>query len=72
MFFSHLTALLSLSLSLRRYAAVRGDMPPTVQLDQATVYGTTNGSITSYLNIPFAEPPYAFAIAYSRYVACQC
>lgn len=72
MFFSHLTALIPLSLSLGRFAAVRGDVPPTVQLDEAIVYGTTNSSITSYLNIPFAEPPYAFAIAYSRYVACQC
>ncbi|KAM5544420.1 hypothetical protein V8D89_002080, partial [Ganoderma adspersum] len=25
-------------------------------LDQATIYGITNGSVTSYLNIPFAEP----------------
>ncbi|KAM5544126.1 hypothetical protein V8D89_002175 [Ganoderma adspersum] len=59
MFFSHLTALVPLSLSLGRFAAVRGDVPPTVQLDQAIVYGTTNvnSSVTSYLNIPFAEPP---------------
>ena len=71
MFFSHLTALLPLSLSLGRFAAVRGDVAPTVQLDQATVYGTTNGSITSYFNIPFAKPPYALVIAYSRYAACQ-
>ncbi|KAM5544412.1 hypothetical protein V8D89_002072 [Ganoderma adspersum] len=33
------------------------DAPPTVQLDQATVYGATNGSVSSYLNIPFAQPP---------------
>ncbi|KAI0644312.1 carotenoid ester lipase precursor [Trametes meyenii] len=30
---------------------------PTVALDGATVIGTTNGSVTSYLGIPFAEPP---------------
>ena len=62
MFFSHLTALLPLSLSLVRFAAVRSDVPPTVQLDRATVYGTTNVSITRYLNIPFAEPAYALIL----------
>ena len=31
---------------------------PTVQLDRATVIGSTNGSVTSYMGIPFAEPPY--------------
>ena len=36
-----------------------GAAPPTVRLDQATVYGIINGSVTSYLNFPFAEPPYA-------------
>ena len=30
---------------------------PTVTLDQATVLGTTNGSVTSYIGIPYAQPP---------------
>ncbi|KAI0351054.1 alpha/beta-hydrolase [Trametes cingulata] len=30
---------------------------PTVTLDAATVIGKTNGSVTSFLGIPFAEPP---------------
>lgn len=31
---------------------------PTVILDKATVIGATNGSVTSYFGIPYAEPPY--------------
>ena len=38
------------------------DPPPTVRLDQATVYGATNGSISSFLNIPFAQPPHVFLL----------
>ncbi|RPD58729.1 carotenoid ester lipase precursor [Lentinus tigrinus ALCF2SS1-7] len=30
---------------------------PTVTLDKATVLGTTNGSVTSYIGIPYAQPP---------------
>ncbi|KAL1942493.1 hypothetical protein VTO73DRAFT_6095 [Trametes versicolor] len=30
---------------------------PTVILDKAAVIGTTNGSVTSYFGIPYAEPP---------------
>ncbi|KAI1782220.1 hypothetical protein LXA43DRAFT_1148890 [Ganoderma leucocontextum] len=52
-----LTSLLPLALSFAPFSTLWGDAPPTVQLDQATIYGTTNGSVTSYLNIPFAEPP---------------
>ncbi|KAM5544433.1 hypothetical protein V8D89_002093 [Ganoderma adspersum] len=60
MFPSSLVKLLLLTLSLSHYATAWGAAAsalPTVQLDQATVYGITNGSVTSYLNIPFAEPP---------------
>ncbi|KAI1784764.1 hypothetical protein LXA43DRAFT_1186232 [Ganoderma leucocontextum] len=49
--------LLPLALSFTPFSTLWGDAPPTVQLDQATVYGTSNSSVTSYLNIPFAEPP---------------
>ena len=63
MFPSGFTNLLPLALSFAPFTTLLGDgAPPTVQLDLATVYGTTNGSVTSYLNIPFAEPPYAVAI----------
>ncbi|KAI0666899.1 carotenoid ester lipase [Trametes maxima] len=34
-----------------------GAAAPVVTLDNATVIGTRNGSVTSYLGIPFAEPP---------------
>ena len=67
MIFSRLTTLLPLALG--RFATVLCDAPPTVQLDQATVYGTTNGSVTSYLNIPFAQPPYA--LIFGCCGACQ-
>ncbi|KAI8974600.1 carotenoid ester lipase precursor [Trametes punicea] len=30
---------------------------PTVKLDRATVIGTTDGILTQYLGIPFAQPP---------------
>ncbi len=59
MFPSSLTSLITLALSFAPLASFAGDASPTVQLDQATVYGTTDGSVTSYLNIPFAEPPCA-------------
>lgn len=35
---------------------------PTVILDKATVIGTTNGSVTSYYGIPYAEPPYVSSL----------
>lgn len=31
---------------------------PTVKLNGATVIGTSDGSVTQFLGIPFAEPPY--------------
>lgn len=30
----------------------------TVRLDRATVVGTSDGVVTQFLGIPFAEPPY--------------
>ena len=67
MMFSRLTTLLPLALG--RFATVHSDAQPTVQLDHATVYGTMNGSVTSYLNIPFAQPPYA--LIFGCCGACQ-
>ncbi|PIL25455.1 hypothetical protein GSI_13345 [Ganoderma sinense ZZ0214-1] len=65
MFPSDLSSLLPLALSFAPFSALWGPsaVSPTVRLDQATVYGTTNGPVTSYLNIPFAEPPYAIVLA---------
>ena len=54
---SRLRSLLPLAFLFGRFSTVWRGVLPTVQLDQATVYGTTNGPVTSYLNIPFAEPP---------------
>ena len=31
---------------------------PTVVLDDATIIGKANGSVTQFLGIPFAQPPY--------------
>ena len=70
MFPSGFTGLLPLALSFAPWSALGnpGVVPPTVRLDEATVYGVTNGSVTSYLNIPFAEPPYAVILAPLEYV----
>ncbi|KAI0793614.1 carotenoid ester lipase [Fomes fomentarius] len=38
-------------------ASVKGQEDPTLQLDAATVVGTRNGSVDSFLGIPFAHPP---------------
>lgn len=48
-------------LTLLLYAAVvagAATHSATVKLDGATVIGTSNGSVTQFLGIPFAEPPY--------------
>jgi hypothetical protein len=33
------------------------DTTPTVKLDSATFVGFTNGSVSRFLGIPFAQPP---------------
>lgn len=33
---------------------------PTVTLDGATVVGTSDGTVTQFLGIPFAQPPYVW------------
>ncbi|KAI0793612.1 carotenoid ester lipase precursor [Fomes fomentarius] len=43
--------------SLTRAVTADGSTAPTVQLDAATVIGTQNGSVDSFLGIPFAQPP---------------
>ncbi len=44
--------------SLFIYAAsIEGQDDPTVQLDAATVIGSGQGSVDSFLGIPFAHPP---------------
>ena len=60
--------LLLIALSFAPYSALCGDVPPTIRLRQATVYGTTNGSVTSYLNIPFAEPPSVLVFSVTQQV----
>ncbi|KAI0694775.1 carotenoid ester lipase precursor [Earliella scabrosa] len=52
--FCHLCRLL-LALHSTNGAARKG--PPTVQLDQATFVGTTDGVTTQFLGIPYAKPP---------------
>ena len=37
----------------------RGHWLPTVNLDSATVLGTTDGTVTQFLGVPYAQPPYA-------------
>lgn len=36
--------------------------PPTIQLDQGTFVGTTDGTTTKFLGIPFAKAPSVFAV----------
>ncbi|KAJ8495240.1 hypothetical protein ONZ51_g1826 [Trametes cubensis] len=47
-------ALSSLALAV---AGVSASVNPTVTLDNATVIGVSNNSVTSFFGIPFAEPP---------------
>ncbi|TFK88169.1 carotenoid ester lipase precursor [Polyporus arcularius HHB13444] len=51
-----LLSLLRLSLGSATCATKR-QTSPTVQLDRATVVGTVNGSVESFLGIPYAQPP---------------
>lgn len=46
-------------------AAVAGAAikPATVKLDGATVVGTSDGTVTQFLGIPFAQPPYVYVYA---------
>ncbi|RPD58843.1 carotenoid ester lipase precursor [Lentinus tigrinus ALCF2SS1-7] len=48
-FFLQLAAVLSVTTAI--------PSAPTVKLDRATLIGSTNGSVTSFMGIPFAEPP---------------
>lgn len=65
--FSELLALLQLSFALGAAYAFPStptylsdtDTAPIVQLDNATVLGLTNNSVTSFTGIPFAHPPCA-------------
>lgn len=50
--------LLSLLASLSVVFAVARAGAPTVPLDNANVIGNTNGTVTSYYGIPYAQPPY--------------
>ena len=47
---------------------------PTVQLDNATFVGATVGSVSRFLGIPFAQPPWvpsAFEVITHRHVAIR-
>lgn len=63
---SRLAIFLELALALTAvvHASPLGDYSlnstnvPTVKLDSAVVIGNTTGVVTSYLGIPFAQPPY--------------
>ncbi|KAI0666683.1 carotenoid ester lipase [Trametes maxima] len=52
----------TISVGLASAIAVVATSAPTVNLDKAAVIGTTNGSVTSYFGIPFAEAPLPRAI----------
>ena len=49
-----------LALSFSPSSSLWDDIPPpTIQLGRAIFYSSPDGSITSFLNILFAEPAYA-------------
>ncbi|KAI1784678.1 carotenoid ester lipase precursor [Ganoderma leucocontextum] len=52
-----IVSLASCTLYLAAAAASASTGPPTVLLDDATVIGFTEGTSTSFLGIPFAQPP---------------
>ncbi|RDX42796.1 carotenoid ester lipase precursor [Lentinus brumalis] len=54
---SVLVALLSWLFLWNRRIPGLGDRTPHVQLDRATLLGRANGSIESFLGIPYAQPP---------------
>ncbi|KAI0699628.1 carotenoid ester lipase precursor [Cerioporus squamosus] len=56
---SRLAVFIQLAVALGGAVAARSSSVagPTVTLDKATVLGTTNGSVTSYIGIPYAQPP---------------
>ena len=62
------SGLLLIALLFVPLSALCDDALPTIRLDQATVYGTTNGSVTSYLNIPFAVSPYVPVLSLRQHV----
>ena len=43
--------------------ATREGSQPTVTLDEATIYGRTNGTVTQYLGLPYAQPPYVVTLS---------
>ncbi len=49
--------LLSLLAYLTTVFAIARAGAPTVALNNAIVIGHTNGTVTSYFGIPYAEPP---------------
>lgn len=38
--------------------AKRADLSPTVQLDNATFIGTSDGTVDKFLGMPYVKPPY--------------
>jgi hypothetical protein len=59
MFLQWLTASLVLPLGIAQaLVTFRDALPPTVRLDNATFVGVSNGTVSKFLGIPFAQPPY--------------
>ena len=52
-----IASLVACTLYLAAVAAAAPASSPTVRLDDATVIGFTEGTSTSFLGIPFAQPP---------------
>ncbi|KAI0656712.1 carotenoid ester lipase precursor [Cubamyces menziesii] len=53
----HLTGCLVALVAVASAAPTQFVSSPSVSLDNATVIGTTNGTTTRYLGIPYAQPP---------------
>ncbi len=61
------TTLLTLYAFTLAPLAVLGVGPPTVKVRDATVIGTTDGTTTSFLGIPFAQAPYVLGVLFSAF-----
>ncbi|THH21429.1 hypothetical protein EW146_g170 [Bondarzewia mesenterica] len=60
-------ALLACQLGLTVAMPTARATSPTVRLDNGTFVGTTSGSVSKFLGIPFAQPPMSAAVHYLAY-----
>ena len=64
--FAHFLCLLSTFICAASAFPLTPRGAPTVQLDQGTFIGTTDGTTNKFLGIPFAQPPCVFPAGVGR------